>query len=703
MNSNKRFPQDWSAHLAQDAKVSPVNTAPAFGQALLDFARMDAPTFEQFCWWLLKKDHTLLGCKRLGGAGTEQGGIDLLAASDGAAIGRLRVFECKAWKKFTVGAMTQAVDAFLESDWASATDSFTLILAQQDPGAALLARWEKEKERLKGAGIEGHLWTAHNLTREVQLYPDILTKFFPFHSVEIFANLWMERVAFYELVSKSFFDPREKVARWARQLMGAEHSRDDNEPPEGGQGQPQDRPALVAGADDEDAELPGPKAFIDGVYRTVTQFGNSWHFKGPWFNFSAILPDERFTHASAAITFRRPDMEGVVLTVDHNWLLTRFLFKVGAPLRSRCRDIILGEVPNEPGFFMLDLPHCRLSLQEEGVRDLLEVADRLTAAMRAALQRLELAWSAHNFPFVMRGSKKVALAAIPKALWRALGQFSWEHDVSKGETAWHMFDGNTKVLKPFHQIATEQFDAGYHGVFYVAEIDDLSYSEEVVLLWEPDGLHVEQGCSPRGWWSCEFAAGWLRDDLLPEVKRWAYRRHFGTAWSRLFRSRQAREYLRYLDEVFVMRDLRHRPLLEEGRLARSLVDSAGELQSFLYGPSAERYFIRAGEVEALFEAVAVAAQAGRGYVGYAQSKLGIYEEMANHAELIAGIRQYVRDGRVVATSGVADGALRALLEMLNDSDEHLGSADRQAIADSLVPFAKLFDEAMFVRRHTKWS
>ena len=69
MTSNDHFPQDWHRHLAQNAQVSPVDTAPPYGQALLDFTRMDDTTFEQFCWWLLKKDHTLVGCKRLGGPG----------------------------------------------------------------------------------------------------------------------------------------------------------------------------------------------------------------------------------------------------------------------------------------------------------------------------------------------------------------------------------------------------------------------------------------------------------------------------------------------------------------------------------------------------------------------------------------------------------------------------------------------------------
>lgn len=151
-----------------------------------------------------------------------------------------------------------------------------------------------------------------------------------------------------------------------------------------------------------------------------------------------------------------------------------------------------------------------------------------------------------------------------------------------------------------------------------------------------------------------------------------------------------------------MRDLRQRPLLEQGRLTRPIVESVQELQSFFYGSSAERYFIRPGEVDALYEAVALAAKAGRGYVGYAQSKLEIEGNPSDHMDLVVHIRQYVRNGRVRASSAAADGALRALLEMLNDSDAHLEKADRHAIADSLIPFARIFDEAMFVRRHTEW-
>ena len=229
-DSNHDLPQEWPEHLASQAPISAVRTVAPVGEPLLDFSSMHPTTFEQFCWWLLKKDHAVSGCKRLAGNGTAQEGIDLFAF-DEQRPDRLNVFECKAWKNFGATNLTDAVNAFLDGDWVRSTGKYTIILAQRDIGGTSLARrWEKERKRLKEAGIDGDLWTAHNLTLRVQAYPDILSKFFGWAAVETYANQWMQRVAFYELVSKAFFDPRERVARWAREFVSQSSSHNDVAP-----------------------------------------------------------------------------------------------------------------------------------------------------------------------------------------------------------------------------------------------------------------------------------------------------------------------------------------------------------------------------------------------------------------------------------------------------------------------------------------
>jgi hypothetical protein len=687
-NSEDKLPQDWPEYLAPDAEVAVARTVPPIGEPLLDFTAMSASTFEQFCWWLLKKDQTLIGCKRLGRIGTAQHGIDLFAY-DGHQGDAIRVFECKAWTNFQPAKLTEAVDAFLGNDWIGTVRSFTLILAQQDAGEKLLHRWHQERERLKKVGVEGDLWTAHTLTLKVQAYPDILSKFFPWHSVEAYANKWMQRVAFHEVVSKAFFDPREHVARWAREMAAGPKGTDPAS----------SAPPLYSGPITSD-QLP---CFVDGTYRQVSQFGNSWHFKGPWLSLSAILPDERFTHASVAITFKRPDMEGMTLTVDQGWLLKNFLFRVGAPLTGQYRGFIVGTNPQDADQCLIDLPHCRLFLQQDGAHEIANVADLLTEAMRTSFRALELSWSALHFPFVAWAGKKVALVAIDSGVWREIGRFVEEHDASNGDTRWHMFDGNRQVLKPYHAKETAEFDVGYHGVFYATEIEGLSWGNEVALLWQPRDLAPGQTFSRRGWWSCDFAFEWFNETFLPEVKRWVYNRHFGGGWKKLFRFKEAEMYAAYLDSVFVARDLRRPPLMSDGEWTKCILEAVEELQKFFISAGTPEPYIWPHEIEDLYRAAAILARGKRGYVGYAASKLNLRDNPADHEELIRMIDDHIREGRVVANCSMADYVFRAMLELLDGADDWLSAKDQETIKSSIAPFAALRDDAVLIERHGRWA
>lgn len=688
------LPQEWPESLAADAAILTGKAAPPLGEPLLDFSAMSGTTFEQFCWWLLTKDHTLVGCKRLGGNGKAQGGIDLFAF-DAHGSGELIVFECKAWKQLNTTRLTEAINDFLKGPWAASTRTFTMIVAQQDMGGGALAkRWATEKERLKRAGIEGDLWTAHTLTQRVQAYPDVMSKFFPWHSVEVFANRWMERVAFYELVSKAFFDPRERVARWARDLVAQTGVSDRVH-----RGSLPSTESDLAQSDD-DGYLLSPLE-IDGVHRQVTRNGNSWHFKGPWFSLSVIVPNRRFPRASAAFSFARPDVAGITLTVDHSWLLKNFLFGTDAPLTSQYRGFIAGALPQDADQYLVDFPNCRFSFQEEGAREIAGVADLLTHVVRDALIELETAWSAVDFPFVRWGGDKVALAAVDESVWQEVGRFVEAHDVDKGNTPWHMFDANRNVLKPYHKHRTEKYDAGYHAIVYATQIDGLSIGGEVVLLWQPNALKPNQTFSRRGDWSCEYAHEWLTVSLIPAVKQWVYEREFGSGWKLPWRAKQARAFAEHLDKVFVVRDLRDGPLMRHGKWCASIVKSVEALQQFFHTWGKPGPFIRRHDMEALYRAIAIVAQGQRGYIGYVSSNLSLPRDIDGHTDLIDAIHMHIREGRVGIDATVADCAFRALLELLGGSDEWLSDSDQAVIRTSLSPFARLRDDAILVERHRK--
>lgn len=679
-SKNGNYPDDWPSHLHPNAPISPLKATPPAGQILLDIQSMKPETFEQFCLWLLKKDQSLIGCQRIGGNGYPQDGIDLFAYSN-PDQSKFEVFECKASKKYSPEKLKKAVNRFLEGRWASKTVKFTLILAQQDLTSPLEEAWAEQTQYFRKAGIEAELWTAHDLTLKVELHPDILTKFFEGYAVDKFANIWMERVAFYELVSRSLFDPREDVAKWAHKIVA--QSSTENE--ESSQNENQTNLA------------------IDGQYRKVNSAGNGWHYNGLWFSISVILPSVSFSYGSAAINFNRPDMQGMTLTVDHKWLLRMFAFRAGSPLTGQHRAYLMQSSDTEPKKHVVDFPNCRLFLEKEGAEELAFAADLLTDRIRNALLSLENKWSAHDFPFVSSAGQKVALCAINKDVWHQIGRFVVDHDSDLGTTHWHMFDGNRNVLKPYNQERTKDYDTGYHGFFYTAEIADLSFNDEIVLLWEPDNVDPDRVLSSRGRWPCDYAYHWLTEQLIPTVKKRVLQEMCGGRLRRFANPKKANKIASFLDETFVVRDLRQPPLIRDGSWTVGILESIEELQVFFHAIQQNEPYLFKKDVEELYRINSALAEGKRGYVGYVRSKLALKSMPDDHNHLIKLINQHLHEDRVVANCNVADNTFRAMLELLGGTDDWLPQSLQIRVRKSLTPFAQIRDDAVLVDRHTRWT
>lgn len=675
-------PQDWPNHLDHDAEIISSKRGLPAGAPLLDFSAMGWLAFEQLCWWLLTKEHAMGGCQRLGGNGTDQGGIDLFVFDEQHAD-RLNVFECKAWRDLRPDRLVETVSRFLGGRWVGVVQTFTLILAQPELGQAFAQQWQIQKARLREAGIEGELWTANHLTQKLQNYPDLLSKFFPGAHVESFGNLWMERVGFVEIVNKSVFDPRTSVAQRAKQIIAksGKSVRQSN--------------SISKVSRMADTE-------VEPAYRDVQQHGRHWIYKGPWFSVSVVLPDETSIQASAAFDFNQEDLRGITLTVKHDWLLKRFLFAEDAPISDKSRAFIVGKLPGLVDRYLIDFPSCRLILQEDTVTELATVADLLTSVMRDALTSLESGWAAAGFPFINRRGRKVALATLPEEVWRDVGRFVTEHDYANGTSLWHIFDGHRDFLKPCHASATDEYDAGYHSVITASKEEGLSADSQVVMLWEPDDLVSNRPPSSRGWWSCDYTLQWLNQILLPEIRRRRYERSFG-AWRRFWSYKEARRFDVYLREAYVARDLRETFLLGQGGLRYGLLKTVSVLQEFFVSPDAAHPYLRKQDVENLYRAVELIALLKRGFPGYVASSLSLDERAKGHDELIKSIQDYVACGRVVANLSVVDHALRAMLEVLGDTEIGLQEKDQALILSWLVPFAKARDDGKLVERHTRWS
>jgi len=676
-SSSNSLPQEWPEYLNDEAEIVPARTVPPPGRYVLDFSALQPVGFEQFCWWLLRKEHRLEGCKRLGGNGHSQDGIDLFAF-DRESPERLLVFECKSGQKFSARNLTDAVERFVQGSWKSSTREFCLILAKAELDPPLTKRWREEKERLKEAGIDAAIWTAHTLTAKVEGHPDILSKFFPTHRLEYFGNKWMERVSFHEALSKAFFDPREDVSSRARALASQTHAGDAMQPVLIGEGN-----------------------------RKFNQYGHNWAYEGPWFSLNAILPGVQFNGPSAAINFKIPELSGMTIALGSRWLLDSMLFDSGAPAASKYRRFVVGPFEKRRGQ-VVDLSACRLTLGNEVVSELAAVADALTTAVKEAFLTLEAKWGAAGFPFVAYAGNKVAIGAVREGVWREIMNFANAHDVAAGEGPWNMFDAASNVLKPYVTRAERhggRFEAGYHGIFYAAgDVDVTLEQREVAILWQPNELSSDGEMSSRAWWPCDYAFKWLNEELLPEVRRWVFRREYGSMLKRLIRYREAGRFERHLDEIVILRDLRQLPLLQDGGLHFPVRQAVEQLQYFFVSANGQPdHFLQLQDVEALYRALALLSRERRGYVGYVCGNLSLDESPTSHVELEMSIIRHVEAGKVVANSAVIDCALRAMLELMGRDHEPIPETVDEVLRDVLTPFARVYDEAILVSRHTKVS
>ena len=665
MSSNSAYPQDYPSHLSTDHDSGFCRTSPPAGCHTLPIDDLFPEQFEQLCWWLLRKDHQIVGCQRLGGNGNEQGGIDLYAF-DKFEPSALMVYECKCWNEFPVAKLKGAITTFLEGHWANRVTSFTLIIAQESIDK-LAKQWPIEKERLRKAGISNaELWTGAELTRRIERFPDILSKFFPGADITAFGNEWMQRVGFIERLNKALADPRMEINATAHTYLNTS----------------------------------GDSAKLDQEH--VSE--NNWSLHKPWLRVECILPHSRFYPGSALLLFQRDDLQGASITVDQQWLLQNLICTPGAPLEHEFRPFISGvltDAATQETKFIIDLKNCRCTLSTDATKALADAVDRLGVVFLDSLNRREVAWGASGFPFVNSRDLKVALCSMPKWLWQEILEFSQLHDIDSGDSEWYMFDRALGCLKPYTKESNETYKRGYHGVFYQSEnLDSLTYRDEVTLLWSPPDISFRDEIGLQTWWSCEYAFKWIKDQLIPKIGEWRTRQLFEKARYIFSRNRKRRDALEWWKERALIRDIRSYPLLPELRCkAVGLYNTLVTLQEY-FCTSRNDYF-STSEMEGLYHSLIVLLQSERGHLSYIAGNLSIHN-VSSHSEVIHILDQRKSNKQFNVSCKTIDYTLRAMMEVVGNEDSWVCGDDLETVIDALIPLMKRYEQGMLILRHSKW-
>ena len=659
------YPQDYPGHLSKNHDLGFCNDSPPAGRHQLPFEDLSPEQFEQLCWWLIGKDHQIVGCQRIGGPGKKQYGIDLFAF-DHLEPSALGVYECKCWQKFTVNKLKTAITDFLNGHWANHASSFTLIVAQKSI-ENLAKEWPIQRSRLHKAGINAELLTGINLTERIQRFPDILSKFFPGADLVAFGNEWMQRVGFVERLNKTLVDTRPLVAKTAHDFLATSNDK---------------------------TELTVEHQFMD-----------EWSLKSPWIYLSCILPQGQFYPGSALVILKRDDLMGASITFDQKWLLENFIGTPGAPLRNEYRPFINGVLPDSPEEkerYVIDLKNCRCTLSTYGAEDLAYAADRLTTVLIDSLIQREKVWGASGFPFVRTGGIRVAICTIPKWLWGEILEYSQHHDYEKGDTEWHFFHVASRCLKPYTKTSSAKFTRGLHGIFYVSEdLDDLTYGDQVALLWSPPDILFNGAINPQQWWSCEYAFSWIKDRLIPEIGNWAAKRSFNKARLFLSKHRRKRELLNWWNANALAKDVRIQPLIQHQRFKSiGLLNTVAILQSYFGRKTND--FISTDEMTALYRALIVLLQSGRGYINYIAGSLSIQNRIKSHSEIAKILEQRILSDYLKRNSFSVDYTFRAMMEIFGEEDSWMSEDDKNTVFEALKSFMKHHDQGMLIKRHSKW-
>ena len=150
----------------------------------LPISKLSWENFERLCLRLARLDTELETCRVYGTPGQTQEGIDVYAVE--RTSGKPRVLQCKRVNRFGPSNLSAAVDLFLNGTWASIATRFTLCTTFRLQSTKLITEIEKQRERLRAAGIQFGVWDAAELDVLLKDQSEIVDDFFGRPWVQLF-------------------------------------------------------------------------------------------------------------------------------------------------------------------------------------------------------------------------------------------------------------------------------------------------------------------------------------------------------------------------------------------------------------------------------------------------------------------------------------------------------------------------------------
>jgi hypothetical protein len=142
----------------------------------LPFDVLTWENFERLCFRLAAADGDVAHWALFGRAGQSQNGIDIFVRHRSRA--RYTCWQVKKRNTFTAGLLRQAINRFLDGQWAKTTDRFILCVHSGLRDARIQTAIEVEAAKLRRQGIDLVPLDYEGLTLSLKAAPDLIDDFF---------------------------------------------------------------------------------------------------------------------------------------------------------------------------------------------------------------------------------------------------------------------------------------------------------------------------------------------------------------------------------------------------------------------------------------------------------------------------------------------------------------------------------------------
>jgi hypothetical protein len=231
-----------------------------------------------------------------------------------------------------------------------------------------------------------------------------------------------------------------------------------------------------------------------------------------------------FEEGSCTIEFSNIMLRGLTCHLSHNEILSTLFVGMGTSPDWKTRCFL----DREKDVFKIFLGNTTVILSEREAYELCEVVDEVCQKYKDLMIEATNILETWNFtPVTIDNTQGFHLISVKRWLWNLMIQFTSEFDYDKGNSAWHIFDSKSSMIRVSpksisddHVIILSKAKTTYFPSSLSNDDIDLVYTDSITYLSLYDDAsreYVYEDVGPQGVWTAKYTREWMLQKFIPTV------------------------------------------------------------------------------------------------------------------------------------------------------------------------------------------